>query len=210
MEKAGTECREPRGPELESPTLREIWTELHEAGERARELAGSLDGARLRWRPGPDRWSVADCLEHLVLTGEEYLPALDGAIEEARRKGWTGPEPYRRTLLGRWLPGTLEPPPRFRVPAPKVARPRRTSTPPGPGPDDAGDELARFLALRGRFGRRLEEADGLDLGRARMSSPFLPLVRLDLDSAFRLIAAHERRHLWQAEQVTQMEGFPRG
>jgi hypothetical protein len=163
---------------------------------------------------------VAECLEHLVRTGEEYLPALDRAIEEARREGWTGSEPFRRTLLGRWMPGTLEPPPRLRMPAPKVIRPRRSreERPPaadgggpsaGPGAGGGADELARFLALRGRYARRLEEADGLDLGRARMSSPFVPLLRLDLESALRLVTAHERRHLWQAEQVTEMEGFPR-
>jgi hypothetical protein len=34
-----------------------------------------------------------------------------------------------------------------------------------------------------------------------MISPFDSRVRYNLFSAFRIIAAHQRRHLWQAEQA---------
>lgn len=200
-------------PDLRSPTLRERWRELRDAGDRARELAGPLDAEEMRWAPGPGRWSVAECLDHLVRTGEAYLPRLDDAIAGGRREGRTGEEPFRRTLLGRWIPGMVEPPPGLRVPAPARIRPRTTEVgaadegrsggPPGPA-----TALPRFLSLRGRLGRRLEAADGLDLGRVRVSSPFLPFLRLDLDSTFRFLAAHERRHLWQAERVRESEGFP--
>ena len=63
--------------------------------------------------------------------------------------------------------------------------------------------LPAFLELRGRLRERLEAADGLDLGRVRVRSPFIPLLSVDLGSAFALVAVHERRHLWQARQVLE-------
>jgi hypothetical protein len=35
------------------------------------------------------------------------------------------------------------------------------------------------------------------------------MVRMKLSSAFQVINAHDRRHLWQAEQVIARGDFPR-
>lgn len=199
----------PPPPELRSDELQESWRELVANGERAEELASGLTPGQLRWRPEPERWSVGECLEHLVLTGEAYLEVLDEAIEEGRRRGKHAEGPYRRSLVGRLLAWTLEPPPRLKVPAPEIIRPRTGAPEVGDRPDPDAS-LPRFLALRARLGRRLEAADGLDLGRIRLASPFFAFLRFDLGSAFRMVAAHERRHLWQAERVTAEEGFPAG
>lgn len=196
-------------PELRSEELTASWGELRAAGGEAEDLAAGLTPAQLRWRPEPDRWSVAECLEHLVLTGEAYLEALDPVIEEAHQRGRLARGDYRPTLVGRWLSRLLEPPPGFPVPSPSVLVPGGGAEPtPQDGGSGEGDPLADFLALRGRFAERLEAADGVDLRRVRMASPFFSLVRFDLGSAFRVIAAHERRHLWQARRVTEAEGFP--
>lgn len=196
---------------LDSPELRGRWRELRETGARAEELAGGLDEGRLWWRPEPDRWSVGECLDHLVRTGEEYLRVFDEAIERGRVAGLTGIGPFRRSLLGRWIAWTLEPPPRMRFPAPKVIRPRRSESGSPEGGEARGSgasPLPAFLALRGRLRERLEAADGLDLGRVRVRSPFIPLLSVDLDSAFALVAVHERRHLWQAARVLAHPDFP--
>lgn len=216
----------PPSPELRSDDLTAVWRELLANGEEAEELAAGLTPGQLRWRPEPERWSVGECLEHLVLTGEAYLEVLDATIEEGRRRGKHAEGPYRRSLVGRFLTWTLEPPPRLKVSTPEIIRPgasgaegptggRPTGGPARAGASDDGGEpgsnepLPRFLALRARLGRRLEDADGLDLGRIRLTSPFFAFVRFDLGSAFRIVAAHERRHLWQATQVLEDEGFPR-
>ncbi|MFW6192865.1 MAG: DinB family protein [Gemmatimonadota bacterium] len=215
----------PPPPELRSDRLWAVWSELLANGEKAEELAAGLTPEQLRWRPEPGRWSVGECLDHLVLTGEAYLEVLDEAIEEGRRRGVRAEGPYRRSLVGRFLTWTLEPPPRLKVPAPEVIRPRASGAdgsaggraagrPARAGASDEGDgpgpadPLPRFLALRARLGRRLEAADGLDLGRIRVTSPFIAFARFDLGSAFRMVAAHERRHLWQAGRVLEAEGFP--
>lgn len=198
----------PADPEIRSDALTACWAELRDAGEEADAVAGGLAHGQLWWRPGDERWSIGECLDHLVRTGEAYLEALDDGIREGRRRSLVAAGPHRRTLWGRWLPRWLEPPPRLRIRAPARIRPR---PPDGDGPTPADpDPLPRFLALRGRIGERLEAADGLDLGRVRVTSPFVSFFRFDLESAFRIVAAHERRHLWQARQVRETDGFPGG
>lgn len=189
--------------DLRSEALRRSARAFRDTGREAGELAAALTGERLWWRPEPDRWSIGECLDHLVLTGEAYLEALDDAIADGRSRGLVAGEPYRAGPVGRWLAALLEPPPRFGVPAPGRIRPRR----PGPG-RPGGSPLPRFEALRGRFGQRLEAADGLDLWRIRVTSPFFWWLRFDLGSAFRIVAAHERRHLWQARRVREHERLP--
>jgi hypothetical protein len=55
---------------------------------------------------------------------------------------------------------------------------------------------------------RLRQANGVDLGRARVRAPVLSWIRIPLGSGFAAMAAHERRHLWQARRITQMAAFP--
>lgn len=192
-------------PDLRSEELRKSRAELREAGQRAEELTVGVAPSQLWWRPEPEAWSIGECLDHLVQTGEAYLDVLDEAIENARRRGLRAEGDYRPNLVGRWLPGLLEPPPGLKVPAPGRIRPR---SPDSDAPHPGGDPVEAFLELRERFDRRLEAADGLDLGHIGVPSPFVPLLRFDLGSAFRVIAAHERRHLWQARQVREAKGFP--
>ena len=48
---------------------------------------------------------------------------------------------------------------------------------------------------------------GTDLGDLRVKDPLFPL-HLTADTQLLIIAAHNRRHLWQAENVKKNSGFP--
>jgi hypothetical protein len=80
--------------------------------------------------------------------------------------------------------------------------------PPDPGPP--AEVLAEFAKLQGELVRLLRRAHGLDLARVKVPSPVTSLLRLSLGQWFHFLAAHERRHLWQAEQITSEERFPQG
>ncbi|MGE5176740.1 MAG: DinB family protein [Hyphomicrobiales bacterium] len=168
----------------------------------ARELAARLDEAQLFWRPGRNAWSIAECFLHMEVTARLYLDAIDLGIERARARGVTATAPYRHPWLARWFVRSFEPPPAIRFPAPRPFRP----TPP-PEPPFA-PILDEFLRLGEAIRTRLDAAKGLDLGRARVVSPASPLIRLSLGLAFSLLAVHERRHLYQATNVTRHPGFP--
>lgn len=68
--------------------------------------------------------------------------------------------------------------------------------------------LGEFLSLQDQLEKRMTQADGLDLGRVRVSSPISRSIKMSLGQSFALVLAHERRHLWQARQVRGSAGFP--
>ena len=50
---------------LESPNLLEtIDAEAKKVSEDAKQLVAGLSEQQLNWKPGPDRWSIAQCLDH--------------------------------------------------------------------------------------------------------------------------------------------------
>ena len=68
--------------------------------------------------------------------------------------------------------------------------------------------LDRYSKSNRRLLELLHEADGLDVSRAKMVSPLAKWLKLRIGAAFAILAAHERRHLWQAGRVVAAEGFP--
>ena len=77
-----------------------------------------------------------------------------------------------------------------------------TAPPFKPGQIDPLHEvLERFDYLQGELLVRLERGAGLALDRQPVVSPFNARLRYNLYSAFCVLTAHQRRHLWQAERV---------
>lgn len=183
------------------PELEARRRDYRAAAAEARERFGGLTQAQLAWRPEPGRWSVAECLDHLHVTGEEVLARVGQAAERGWARGTTGSPPFRYGWLGRWFVRANAPAGR-RVSAPKVFRPRAGRPPVG--------ALDDFLALQDELAAALERADGLDLARVRARSPVTPLLRIGIGSWFAVVAVHQARHLAQARAVLEHPSFPRG
>ncbi|HEY0143506.1 MAG TPA: DinB family protein [Thermoanaerobaculia bacterium] len=173
--------------------LDEIEAELTAATEQARRLIDTTDGRLFTVRPDPSSWSASECIAHLNLSTEMFLPVLQPTLDDARTRKLLSEKKPSMDILGRILRWFLEPPIRQRV---------KTSAPFVPKAVRAKSEsFAEFTALQNRLLELVRAARGLDLGRIRIVSPFDKRVKYNLYSAFRIIAAHQRRHLWQAEQT---------
>ncbi|HEX7709191.1 MAG TPA: DinB family protein [Thermoanaerobaculia bacterium] len=166
--------------------------ELKVATRRAWALVQSTDGRLFTVRPDPSSWSAAECLAHLSISTEQFLPRLEATIERARASGRSGRTP-RMDVIGKVLRWFLEPPIRSRVKTTAPFVPRSTRA--------KAEAFGEFAALQDRLLILLTAARGLDLRKPRLVSPFDPRVRYNAFSAFRILAAHQRRHLWQAEQA---------
>ncbi len=178
---------------MNEPELQRITRELDEASARATALCAGLDEQQLAWSPSPGAWSIAEILRHLELTTDVFLPALDEAAERARRRGQLSPGPYRLGAWGRLLAWYVEPPPPIRLPAPRPLRPSLDGRP--------GEALSRFLESQRRIIQRLPGLEGIDLARARYVSPIARYIRMSVMAFLTVHTAHERRHLWQGNNV---------
>lgn len=153
------------------------------------------------WQPAADAWSVAQCLEHLNVSARLYLPKLDESIANAIRRGVYGEGPFSYSLVGRFFTALMEPPARVNVKSPRPFHP--------PPRRPRQEIMAAFKAYQVQFIDRLRAANGIDLARAKVTSPTSSWLRFSLGSGFALMLAHERRHLWQARNVIARPDFPR-
>ena len=173
-----------------------------EGTERWLELVGELGATQANWRPGPDRWSVAQCLDHVVVVTGAALPGLE-AIVAARPGRRAGTAAVRYGLVGRWFLAAQAPSSRVRS---------RTPRPyfPGDSEIDLDAATARFRVVQERLDAVIGAAEGLDLARLRMASPALALLRLPIGIWLQALPVHALRHLEQARRVRAEPGFPSG
>jgi uncharacterized damage-inducible protein DinB len=186
------------GPLALTPEIEAFRKQFEQISAEADGLVAPLTDQQLGWQPAPGSWSVAECLDHLNVSARLYLPMLDEGIANAIRRGLYAPGPYSYNWIGRFLVHIFGPRTRARV---------KTMAPFQPPPGRTRHEImAAFRAYQVQYIDRLRQANGLDLARARVSSPLARWVRMPLGSAFALMVAHERRHLAQARRVLAAQG----
>ena len=166
------------------------------ANEReAQTLVAGLTEAQGGWRPAPGSWSIAECLDHLATANRVYLDAMTPPAARALSEGRRRRRPALPGVMGRWFIGSLEPPakPLYRRKAPRLIVPR--DAPP------LADAVAAFLASHDPVRGFLRRYADIDLAGVRFPNPFVRGVRFSLATGLHVIAAHERRHLWQAWRI---------
>ena len=169
-----------------------------DAAERdARALVAGLSELLGTWRSDAGSWSVAECLDHLATANRVYLHAMQPAAERALTDGRRRRGPARPGLVGRWFVRVQEPPVkrRARMKAPRTIRPRVS-----PPLDDA---RARFLTSQEDIRAFLRRYADIDLAGIGFPNPFIRGLRFSLATGLHVLAAHERRHLWQAWRVRE-------
>lgn len=169
----------------------------------ARGLTAGLTETRGAWRREPTSWSVAECLDHLAIANRVYLRAMQPPAAAALAAGRRRRRAARPGFIGRWFVATLEPPvkPHLKTKARAIIRPR-----PSPPLSDA---MTAFLASHAEVRRFVRTYAEIDLAGVRFPNPLVRGIRFSLATGLHVIAAHERRHLWQAWRVREaVEDLP--
>ena len=187
-------------PGLQDPALAACRDGFLRIKAEVRALADGLSTEAFNWQPAPERWSVAQCLAHLNVTGGLLLTRLEDAIAQAEAQGRARKRPVRYGFLGRWFIRSNEPNPKRKLKTPKAFTP-----PAHRAPDVLVPELTE---LQDRLVACAERADRLDLTPFKVASPAARVLRFDVPTWLAVTEAHERRHLAQAEAVRAHPAFP--
>jgi DinB superfamily len=176
--------------------LEQRCNEFEEVAAQARDVTEGLNEKSFNLRPGPDQWSIEECLAHLLSAGNERLRAIEAGIDAGRAAGITGVDPFRYGPFDRYMMRIMEPPANHRFKSPRRFRPLHEQPLTGVMPS--------FYHLQRQLILQTKRAEGLDLKRIKIPTPIAGFVRISLGATFAMIAAHERRHLEQARRVRRM------
>lgn len=156
----------------------------------------SLEYLQLGWRPPEGGWSIAQVMEHLIITDESYLAVFDRIL--AAKPAHSAEEQWEPSLIGGFLTRSLKPGTR-KMTSPAVWR---------PAPEARADVVEEYIKVRQRLVEAMRQADGHDLRRTKLSSPAAKFIRMNLGDAFLTLVVHTQRHLQQIERIRAHADFP--
>lgn len=169
-------------------------SELHATRKMFLDAVANLSEAQWRWKPAPDRWSIAECAEHVVLTETELFQKVVGEIlkgqphpERATKEQRAKDEQILRRMADR----------SSKAQAPKSLRPS--------GKYWSPEELvAVFKKTRDRTIAFVRDT------QADLRSHFAPMGSEELDAYqwILAIAGHTARHIKQIQEIKNSPGFP--
>lgn len=182
-------------------TIEQIVTESLQGLARLHALVDGLSDSQMLWRPAPGSWSIAECLDHLNRTLNLYLKPLRITFERERQNAPLAPASFRVGLIASKMVSMLEPPYRMRSKARKEIQPA-----PDLSPATVVEEYTRNREALLEFAK---EAARVDMSSIRITSPILSLLKFSITEALLILLVHDRRHLWQAENVRNHSDFPK-
>jgi len=157
---------------------------------RIRDTVAGVGPDAMSRRPASGGWSVAEVLEHLIVSADSYLEPMRALIEGNAGGAVNSSATWKPSLMGGMLAASLRG--TRKLPAPKSYK---------PGPAPRPRVLEEFLRRQEEAGRLITDAGGMDWGRVRMRSPVAPILRMNLGDALTILVVHAERHAGQIERV---------
>ncbi len=178
-----------------SPQLQSIADTYAESRQRLHALLDGIDDEAFNRKPSPTGWSAGECVVHLNTMSKAYLPVLEATLgpdaphaDGPFRWGWAS-----RRLIEAVRPGSRPVPTAGAMKPPEAAGLRSEI--------DRARAVARFDADTDRWLALCQRADGVDLARVKVASPFLKILRLPVGAFLEAMGLHAVRHVAQAERA---------
>ncbi len=172
------------------------------ANNYVRKNLCSLNNEQLNWKPSADKWSIAQCIHHLIVNNTKYFKTFDAIINNNYSQTfWQRTSPFTKWLGKKLLQFTAAEPHK-KAKAPRMFSPSSSNI--------ADDIIQKFLeqqdVLLGYF-NKLEPFAAAN--KIIVSSPLSGIVTFDLKTLLTAFGQHEIRHINQADAVLHHPQFPK-
>ena len=179
--------------------ITQITSDMWAIAEDVRKTFGNLSGEQLNWKPGENSWSVAQCLDHIIKTNDQFGPEFERLASGNRKNTfWQNYSPFTG-WGGRFLINAVS------VDSKKAKAPSKAIVP--PSEIDAG-VVDAFCQHIEDVNKKIEAVANVDRKKTVVTSPFLAVFTYSLDDAYTVLVEHSKRHIRQAKRVMDAESFP--
>jgi hypothetical protein len=179
----------------------DLFERISAVQQQAVQNFSGLTAAQVNWKPEPTKWSIAQCLNHLMVANTSYFPIFDRLLGGSYHLPFFHRlNPFNKSL-GALMVRYLGPQVTKKLTAPKLFTPSASDLPP--------DIVSRFSEHQETVKAYFSKLQALDCDRIVIVSPASNFVTYSLRSAMQIITVHEQRHLNQARRVFDHPNFPK-
>ena len=165
--------------------------------EQTRQIINQVESlkyetpATLTWKTNEQSWNILECLEHLNLFGQYYLPEMEHRIKTATAP-WE-PE-FKSGILGNYFAQSM-------LPKEKLNK-MKTFKDKNPINTPLNHSVVEtFLEQQFQLINLLNESRKVSLNKVRIPTSISRLLRLKLGDTFQFYVNHIIRHLHQIERI---------
>lgn len=160
------------------------------------ERLKSYDLSTLSWRDNPTSWSMLECLEHLNLYGDFYLPQIENKINHSKT---TSDDTFKSGWLGKYFADSM-------LPKNKLNK-MKTFKDKNPIHAELDKKvIERFILQQMQLLDLLNKSRTISLNKVKISTSISSLIKLKLGDTFQFFINHILRHMKQIEKIEITRG----
>ena len=158
------------------------------------EILKAKSDDELNWRAKETFWSILECLEHLNLYGDFYLPEIERVIQKATSKSDVI---FKSGILGNFFAESM-------LPKEKITK-MKTFKDKNPLNSSLNRiTIDRFIKQQNKMLELLERARGISLNKEKTRITLAKWIKLKIGDTFRFAIYHNIRHLKQIEKTIEL------
>ena len=155
------------------------------------ELLKQKSDSELNWRENPESWNVLECLEHLNMYGDFYIPEIEIAIKNSKTNFALD---FKSGFLGNYFAMSM-------LPKGKLNKIKtfKNKNPLNSNLDKVS--INRFVTQQLKFIELLDKSRNIDLNKIKVKISISKWIKLKLGDIFRFVINHNSRHIKQIERI---------
>jgi hypothetical protein len=153
-----------------------------------------LSKEKLNYKPSKKAWSINEIFQHLILAETLYLKQIREIRENWKDSTRTS---YQSTVFGDFFTGLMEPKAdkkAYKIPAPKLLDPANKRDWKDKDPHEV---IISYMKIHEEIRDAIKEGKIKDIEGVKLRTA-VPLMKLQIGDAFRVITEHAKRHYLQA------------
>jgi len=154
----------------------------------------NLSDEQWKWKPAPERWSVGECAEHILLSEGALFSKMEEALKNPASEDWEAKTGPKTAII-------------LQVMAPRLGKAQAPEEIQPSGKMPRAEIMSKYAEVRGRTLKFAEETQ-VALKEHVAPHPFPIFNPLNAYQWILYIPLHNMRHDKQIEEVKATAGFP--
>jgi hypothetical protein len=149
----------------------------------------------LNWRENATSWSILECVEHLNLYGEFYLPEINRVINNVKNKRELF---FKSGLLGNYFAESM-------LPKTKINKMKTFKDKNPINSNLKRSVIEEFINQQIQMLDLLDKARKISLTKEKTHITLTKFIKLKIGDTFRFVINHNVRHIKQIENILKLQ-----